>query len=358
MNKWQRRYFIVGAVAAVLCLLGAAAARQQFFISYLFAFLFWFSLAIGALGLRLLHQLTGGAWGDLIEPQLKAAARSLPFVALLFIPILVGLKVLYPWAQPALVAVDPVLQHKHIYLNIPFFCFRTVFYFGAWSLMAYKSTRRTCAPSLILYVLTLSFAAIDWMMSIEPHWYSTIYGVLLLVASLQSALAFVTVGLRILQNPHGHTDAHFLKPYLDLGNMLLALVMFWAYVSFSQYLIIWSANLPEEIPWYLSRQKGGWFVLAMVLVVGQFVLPFLVLLGRRNKQKLERLAWVAAFVAVLGVLNMYWFIQPAFFPGGFHLHWLDAAAFAAVGGIWMGLFVTALQKQPAPVGTYAPETNP
>ena len=357
MNKLQQRSFVVGAIAAILSLLGAAAARQQFFISYLFGFLFWFSLAIGSLGLRLLHQLTGGAWGDLIEPQLKAAARSLPFVGILFVPILIGLRVLYPWAQPALVAADPILQHKHIYLNIPFFCLRAAFYFGIWSLMAYKGNRRTCAPGLILYVLTISFAAIDWMMSIEPHWYSTIYGVLLLIVSLQSALAFVTVGLRLLQNPHGHEEAQFLKPYLDLGNMLLALVMFWAYVSFSQYLIMWSANLPEEIPWYLNRQKGGWFILAMGLVLFQFILPFLVLLGRRNKQKLDRLAWVAAIVAALGVMNMFWFIQPSFFPEGFHLHWLDAAAFSALGGIWMGLFLMGLKRQPAPVGNYTPEAS-
>lgn len=372
MIKTRQRSLFVGAAGALLCLLGAVAARQQFFISYLCAYLFWFGIAVGSFGILMMHHVTGGAWGDLIRPQLNAAAMTLPFLGLLFIPILLGISTLFPWARPDLVSADALLRHKHLYLNIPFFALRAAGYFILWSVMAYRLNRwslrsdfagpalarRRSAPGLVVYSLTLSFAVLDWMMSLEPHWYSTIYEAMVIIGQMLSAFAFVTFGLRCLQNQPPDQGTQSVKPYWDLGNMLLAFVMFWAYMSFSQYLIIWSGNLPVEIAWYLPRQRGGWFWMAMALIVFQFIMPFLILLGRRNKQRLDRLVWVAITILGMAVICNYWLIQPAFFPGRLHVHWLDLAAFAALGGFWLAIFITQLQKQPAPVGSYAREATP
>ncbi len=323
-----------------------ALERIQFFQSYLFAFMFWFGIAIGALGLLMLRQLVGGAWAELILPLLTSAARTLPWLALLFVPIALGLSTLYPWSRAATVAADPLLQHKHLYLNIPFFLVRAVFYFSVWSFLAYRLTHRRSAPGLVLYMFTVSFALIDWMMSLEPTWMSTIYPVMMIMGQVLSTLAFSICGLRFLL-PQRWSEETDKKPFRDLGNMLLTFVLLWTYMSFAQYLIIWAGNLPEEIVWYLPRQEGGWFWVAMALVAFQFFLPFFILLGRRNKERLSRLVWVAALILAMSAVNLFWMIEPPLRPSGFSIHVLDLVLLLVIGAAWRHAFLLQFRKEVA-----------
>ncbi len=362
IDRTRRWLAVASALGAGFCFLGVVINRQQFFISFLFAYLFWFGIAIGCLGILLIHHVTGGAWGEMIRPQLEAAAQTIPLLSVLFIPVVFGLRILFPWARPEVVAADPLLMHKHLYLNVPFFCARALFYFALWSVMAFQLTRprpsaRWSAPGLGLYALTLTFAILDWMMSLEPTWSSTIYSPMVIIGQMLTAFAFVTCGLRFLRDSGEQENPSEIKPFWDLGNMLLAFVMFWAYMAFSQYLIIWSANLPEEIPWYLHRQEGGWFWIAMALIFFQFILPFLVLLGRLNKQKLDRLSRVAVLILCIGALNTFWLVEPAFYPSRFHIHWVDAATLVAIGSLWLAHFLGRLKQRPALVGKYMAEVS-
>jgi hypothetical protein len=315
----------------------------DFFSAYLFAFLFWFGIAIGALGLLMLHGLVGGEWGELINPFLRPAARTLPWLALLFVPLVFGLATLYPWANAAVAASDPLLRHQHLYLNVPFFLVRAAGYFLVWTFYAYNLTPRRSAAGLVVYMFTVSFALIDWMMSLEPAWISTIYPVMVLMGQVLAALAFAVVGLRWLA-PRRQSDAVDKKPFRDVGNLLLTFVMMWAYTSFSQYLVIWSGNLPEEIAWYLPRQDGAWFWIAMALIVGQFFLPFAVLLGRRNKERLPRLAAISGFILAMNAVTLFWLIEPPLRKSGFPLRWTDPVLFVVLGAVWWHAFSVEFRK--------------
>ncbi len=374
MTKVRNRLLLGGTAGAVLCAWGVFRNHDQFFVSYLFAYQFWFGIAAGCLGLVMLHALTGGAWGDVIHPLLEAGMMTLPWFALFFIPLLWGLPALYPWARPEEVLRDTVLQHKQIYLNVPFFELRALGYFGLWSWMAWRLHRwtrqsaegdadstqqmnRHSGPGLVLYFLSLTFAALDWMMSLEPHWSSTMYEVMIIVGYALAAFAFAICVLAWLRPPRPLVETWAQKPMWDLGNLVLAFVMFWAYLSFSQYLVIWSANLPEEITWYQRRQTGGWFWVAMTLIGFQFFLPFLALLGRRNKQRLERLAAIAALLLAVHLVELFWLVQPAFYPQGFHAHWMDGAVPVTLGALWLAVFLTQLKKLPSPIGVYRAEAQ-
>jgi hypothetical protein len=315
--------------------------------SYLFAWMFFFGIAIGALGLLMMHQLTGGEWGDVILPFMVPAARTLPWLALLFVPVGLSLSALYPWARPALVAADPLLQHKHLYLNAPFFWARAVFYFAVWSFLTFRLTHRRSAWGLVLYMFTVSFAVIDWMMSLEPAWMSTIYPAMVTMGAALSALAFGVCGLRFL-TPERWSESTAKKPFRDLGNMLLTFVMLWAYMSFAQYLIIWYGNLPDEIVWYLPRQAGGWFWIAMALIFLQFFLPFFVLLGRRNKERLSRLAWVAILILVMRAVTLFWLIEPPLRPAGFSVRVWDVVMFLLLGAVWLRAFFIQYRRTAHP----------
>jgi hypothetical protein len=314
-----------------------------FFSSYLFAFMFWFGLSIGALGLLLLHDLVGGEWGDLIRPFLVAAARALPWLALLFVPIALGASAIYPWARAAEVAASAKLQHNHLYLNLPFFCVRAIFFFAVWTWLANKRTPRFSAAGLVVYMFTVSFALIDWMMSLEPQWISTIYPAMVMMGEILSTLAFSVCCLRFL-TPERWTETVAKKPFRDLGNMLLTFVMFWAYMSFAQYLIIWSGNLPEEIAWYLPRQQGGWFWVAMAMIAFQFFLPFFVLLGRRNKERLARLTWVAALILIMEAVALLWLIEPPL-QSSWSKVWLDPVLLVALGAAWRWAFLSGFRRE-------------
>ncbi len=368
IKKFERVSAIVGIVVGIA---GVLASPTQFFRSYLFAFMFWFGMGIGCLGIVLLLHVVGGTWSDLIRPLLEAGASTLPWLAICFVPILFGIEKIYPWARADAVAGDVVLQHKRAYLNVPFFVLRAVACLTLWSLMAVRlnrwsdprnapleeRARRYSGVGLFIYFLTLLFCLTDWTMSLEPHWYSTIYQLMVVVGQALGALAFAVCGLALFGCARS-SEAMPPKPLLDLGNMMLTLVMFWAYTAFSQYLIIWSGDIPDEISWYLHRQQGGWFWIAMVLIVFQFFLPFTVLLLRTAKARLERLAGVCALIVGVRILEVYWLIEPAFYPGDFHIHWLDVALPIGLGGVWCFAFLKTLERRPAIIVACMPEAAP
>jgi len=364
LDVFQQRALLVGIGGLALCLVGAVLSPAQFFRSYLLAYLFWIGITLGCLALVMLHHLVGGAWGFVIRRVLESGTRTLPLMAVLFIPLLFGLSDLYSWARPEVVASDEILRHKSSYLNVPFFVFRTAVYFAVWIGVAHVLNKWSLAqdqtadpslarrfellsgPGLVLYGGTVTFASIDWVMSLDPHWFSTIYGVMFMVGQVLATLAFVIVAMMLLAGYKPLSAVLTPGHFHDLGNLLLAFVMLWAYVAFSQYLIIWSGNLPEEIPWYLQRMSGGWQWIGLALMLFHFALPFLVLLSRRTKRSLQMLAAVAGAMLLMRLIDVFWLIAPGFHHAGMFLHWLDVLAPLSIGGIWLAVFTWQLKRRP------------
>jgi hypothetical protein len=335
---------------------------EQLFRSYLISYLFWLGIALGCLPLLMLHHLVGGTWGFVIRRVLEAGTRTLPLMALLFLPIIFGIHYLYDWSHPEIVARDRILQAKAAYLNVSFFVLRAAIYFFAWMIFAYllnkwsaeqdvtgnpdiiRRFQMLSAPGLVVYSLAITFASVDWGMSLEPHWFSTIYGMLFMVGQSLAALAFVIPVAAYLSESlpvSKFLNADILQ---DLGNLLLTFVMLWAYLSFSQYLIIWSGNLTSEIPWYVHRGTNGWQWVAALLALFHFAIPFLLLLGRANKRKKTFIASIAIAIVAMRWVDIYWLIAPAFFPS-VRIHWLDVLLLAVLGGIWFYVFLGQLMNR-------------
>jgi hypothetical protein len=360
----RQRAFIASAAALALSAIGGLLNPTQFFFSYLIAFMLCLGVALGCLALMMVHHLSGGAWGVVIRRVLEAAARTLPVLALLFVPIAFGMHVLYLWSRPEIVAEDHIIQAKVLYLNRPFFLARAVFYFAVWIVVARVLTTWSAAQDdsgdprlarrmqiasaggLLLYGLTITFASFDWVMSLEPKWFSTIFGVLFMGGQGLSALAFViAVAVALAARP---PMAGVITPthLHDLGKLLLAFVMLWAYFSFSQFLIIWSGNLPEEIPYYVHRLHGGWRWIGLLLVVFHFAVPFLLLLSRSLKRNPAPLAWLACGLLAMRLVDLIYLIGPEAHPEGFAVHWMDVTLPIGLGALWVGLFLRQLAKRP------------
>jgi hypothetical protein len=365
LNRVQSGALVVGGLGVIGCLVGIFASRLQFFQAYIVAYLFFLGLGLGSMAILMIQYITGGAWGAVIRRLLESATRTLPLMALLFVPIALGIADLYEWARPQHVAHDTALQHKSLYLNVPFFLGRAVFYFAAWLGTAYflnrwsleqdtapdaRLTRRLEMLSrggLLLYALTMSFAAVDWGMSLEPHWASTIYGVMFMGGQGLSTFAFVIPVAALIATRPPFSRIITAEQFHDLGKLMLAFVKLWAYFAFSQYLIIWSGNLPEEIPWYLKRTRNGWQWVAFVLILVHFGLPFLVLLSRDVKRHGRAVAMVASLLIVARLIDLFWLLRPGVAAeAGFAISWLDPAAVAAIGGMWTWLFVAQLKTRP------------
>jgi hypothetical protein len=321
LSRLQKRFFLIGIVVIGISLIFAFLSPDQFFRSYLFAYVFWIGLALGSLAITLLHHLSGGRWGAVIRRVLESGTRTFPLLALLFLPLIPGIRALYLWSDQKKVAADHILQQKSAYLNVPFFLGRTALYFAVWLILAYflnKWSRQEDQGStatlqsrfqflggigLLLYGLTATFASVDWMMSLEPHWFSTIYGLLVITGQVLSAFAFVIAVASILMQHSPLSEKLTSTLFHDLGKLMFAFVMVWAYLAFSQFLIIWSGNLPEEIPWYKHRLTHGWQILGLFIVIFHFALPFLLLLSRDLKKNPRLLSMIA-----VGVLFMRWSI--------------------------------------------------
>jgi hypothetical protein len=367
-DRIQRIALIAGVVALVLAAVGAFLDPTAFFQSYLMSFLYWLAFPLGAMAIVALYHLGGGVWGLPIRRPLEAAMITIPLFALLFLPLaldmLLGPSHLYEWQHADVIANDPILQHKAPYLNSTFWLIRAALYFVLWSAGAFLLYRmsleqdRTGDPdlprllgrrsrlALFFYVLAVSFSSFDWGMSLDPHWFSTIYGVIFLIGGGLTGVAFSIIMVRLLSPRSPTRQVTRPQGINDLGNLQLAFVVLWAYMNLSQFLIIWAANLPEENPWYLRRSEDGWLPITLFLIVFQFAVPFFILLARNNKRNIERLTWVAIAVLVMRLVDMFWIIMPEVRHEGLSIHWLDIVTPIGVGGIWVAAYIWALRRAP------------
>jgi hypothetical protein len=369
IDRLQRNALIVGVVGSAAAVAGLALDPAQFYKSYLLAFIYVLAFPLGSLGLMMIHHLSGGGWGMPIRRIFEASARTLPFLAVLFLPVLFGMKHIFEWTDLAAVAKDPILTSKQPYLNEPFFYIRFFIYFAIWSGLAYtlsgwsrrqdheytpgseRKFRLLSGPGLILYALSATFASVDWIMSLDPHWFSTIFGLLFLIQHGLAALSFVILMYALL-GKSAPMDA-IIKPVNvhDVAKLLLAFTMIWAYFNFSQFLIIWSANLPEEIPWYLERSTHGWEYVSYGLLIGQFFVPFFLLLSRDIKRTASRVVKVAIWVLVMRYFDFFWNIGPAMHRETPMLNWIDLATVVGLMGLWVALFAWQYRARPLlPVG--------
>jgi hypothetical protein len=361
LAQYQRRALIAAAIGGLLSIVGLLLNPAQFFQSYLTGYMLVLGLTLGSLALGMIHQLSGGAWGVVTRRLFGAASRVVPIVTLLFLPIVFGMPYLYEWSRADVVANDEILQAKQLYLNTPFFLVRAAIYFLVWNGLVYFLNRwsleqdrlndprialrmeRLSGAGLLAYVLTVTFASFDWLMSLDPHWYSTIYGVLIIGGQGLTALAFLVAAFVWLSR-RAPFDA-FLVPqhFHDLGNLMLGFVMLWAYFSFSQYLIIWSGNLPEEITWYIHRTQTGWRFVGLALIVFHFAVPFLLLLSRRVKRQPELLVRIALGLLAARLIDLFWLVAPAFHRDGLSVSWMDIAVPLTLLAIWLGGFFHQLR---------------
>ncbi|MGE0761171.1 MAG: hypothetical protein AB7O38_29425, partial [Pirellulaceae bacterium] len=329
----------------------------------------WWTLSVGCLGVTLLHQMTGGNWGYAARPFLDAGVRTLPLVAVAFLPLAFGLDHLYEWTEPDFFAGDPHAHNRAWYLQSGFFLGRAGVGFAiclalGWIMtigvvrpdgrMALRRLPKTGGFGCVLLANVVTLAAVDWTMSLEPHYTSTMYGALFIGAGLLGALCISVVGVAVALQATARQDDAARKSLHDLGTLTFALLMVWAYLSFSQFLITYSGNLPHAAEWYVRRLNGGWQWLGIAQMVLKFAVPFLLLLSRSLKRSPAAMAWVALGVLGMQVVEMYWVVVPAFYPDHFHLHWLDAVAFAAIGGLWLAEFSRQLQHRLVPVLPYWP----
>lgn len=354
-----------GTIAAVLgvVLTGAGFAMSgldRFYEAYLVAYTFWMGVVLGSLALLMVQHLSGGAWGVVLRRPFEAAVRTLPYMAVLFLPIVFGMQSLYSWARPEALN-DPLIQTKAAYLNTPFFLMRQAFYFIIWTGMGTLLTSwsaehdRTGDPVLLrkisflsgagilIFGLTVTFAMVDWTMSVNPHWFSTIWGMLYIGGQGLSAFAFGIIVLVMLSHA-APLDKVITHHHLhDLGKLLFAFLMLWAYLTFSQLLIIWSANIPEEIPHYLTRWDHGWEYVTYAIIVAHFILPYSLLLSRDLKRNPAKLRLIATWIICVRVIDYYWHVAPEFHKDGLSLSLLDVALPIALGGIFLVLFVSQLR---------------
>jgi hypothetical protein len=380
LDRIRSLALIVGVAGLAGGLVAAFVWRDLGFPSYLVAYMFWVGISLGCVGITMLHHLVGGTWGQLIRRPMEAGGMTLLPMAVLFLPLAFGLPTLYRWARPEEASRDPLILHKAVYLNPNAFLLRAAGYFVLWIVFAALLNRWSAAqdrtsdtaptrrlqvlsgPGLVLLFLTGSLAAIDWLMSLEPDWYSTIYGPMVIIGQGVSTFAFMIIVAALLSPYEPVSRLARADEFHDLGNLLLAFVMLWAYMSFSQYLIIWSGNLVEEIPWYLRRTTGGWQYVAMALMAFHFFVPFFLLLSRETKRRAEALTWVAAGVVVMHLVDLFWLVIPApNKPLEPRVPWADVVfvpvATAGIGGIWLATFLWFLGgKSLIPLNT--PEIDP
>lgn len=370
-HHWQWRINLVAGVGISLCLTGWWWNPATFIRSYLWAYLFWLGIALGSLALGLLPWLTGGIWGLVLRRWFEAAARTLPILAVLFLPLAFAARYQYVWTDHDFVAGDHALEFKTAwYLNETFWAIRAIIYFVIWIGLAYAMTtlsvrqdradaleprglRSLSAAGLILYAVTITLASVDWVMSLEPKWFSSIFGALFGMGQVVTAWAFAVVGI-LLFHERPPLPALLGRPLLrDFGSLMLAFLMVWAYLSFSQFLLIWSGNLPEEVAYYLRRSQGGWEYLAWALAVFGFAVPFMWLLSGQIKRDRASLIRVSILILVMRMVDLFWQVVPAPQPtiGSdseiyFQFAWTDVAAPVGIGGVWLWFFLWNLQQRP------------
>lgn len=352
----------VGIAGLIGCAVAPMVDRREFFVSYLFGFLFWLGIALGCSGFLMIHHLTAGRWGFPIRRFFEAALSTLPFLAVLFIPILLELAQLYPWAMPANVSIDKVLQHKHVYMNPALFVLRAVVNFAIWILIARllikwsaeqdttksveptRRLRKLSGPGLVIYPMTVTFAFVDWVMSMEADWYSTVFPLLICIGQMLSALAFVILLLSWLGPRSSLGEVLAKENFHHLGNLLLTFTMLWAYLAYAQLIVIWSGDLPHEISWYLHRIADGWRVIAFALLIFHFFGPFFLLLFRQSKSRPQVLVAIAAAIFLAHIADVWWVVAPSLYHNRFHATWMAPVAWLGIGGIWLTIFSGDLKR--------------
>ena len=357
---------IIGIIGLILTIVGVAVDPAQFFKSYLWAFVFWLGLSVGCMAWLMVQYLSGGAWGVMVRRVCESAAKTIPIWLVLFAPIIAGIPYLYgnSWANANLVAHDPVLHHKAAYLNTPFWIARAYIYLGGWSFCAWFLNRwsdredrdggitprqtmaKLAAPGIIFWAFAVTFMATDWIMSVNTEWFSTMFGLLFMAGQGLSSMSFIICIMVMLSKRKPMSQLLTVKHMHDLGKFLLANTMVFAYFSFSQFLITWAGNLPDEIPWYKHRLEGGWERLGLFLVIGHFALPFALLLSSDLKKNFKMLRAVALLIIVMRMMGVFWETVPEFFPYHIHVSWMDITAPIGLGGIWLAIFLTNLLKRP------------
>jgi hypothetical protein len=360
--RLSRRALIVGVLGLVACGISWASHSEDFYHAYLIGYLLVLGAALGSLVLLMVQHMTGGKWGIVIRRPLEAATRTLPLLAVFFLPIFLGVRHIYVWAQPV---HEKLSAFQENYLTVGGFRTRAVIYFAIWSGLALLLSRLSLqqdskpddrmirrqlqlfsGPGILLYVTTMSLAAIDWVMSLSPQWISTIYGFLFVIGQAITAMALMIIILTMLAKSEPMSGVVKPQNLHDLGKLLFAFIMVWAYFSFSQLLIIWSGNLPEEIVFYKARLTGTWGFFAVALLLLHFALPFMLLLSRDLKRNSALLPKVAMFLIAMRLVDLTWITGPEFSQHGFQLHYPDLAAPLGIGGIWLFWFAKQLQQRP------------
>jgi hypothetical protein len=374
INRLRTLALGVGGIALIIWAVGAYFNTEQALRSWLLGFIFWGGIGLGSLGVLMLQYLTGGAWGVVIRRILEAGSRTLPIIVLMFIPLAIGVYThsFYEWTHLPL--TDHAIKARGVYLLPWAWIARSAIYFILFGVMAYKLNKwsveqdqtttieesrlvlekasRFSGPTLVIYSLVVTFCAVDWVMTLDPHWFSTIWGLLFVAGWALSCFCFVVALLAYLSDKAPMNTVIGKRHFHDLGKLMLALVMVWAYFNFSQFLIIWAGNLPEETGWWLTRMKGGWGYIGVILIAFHFAFPFLVLLQQDFKRRAKWLAGIAIFVLFMRIVDMFYLIGPStrisggMEAGAFYISWLDIVAPIAVGGIWLWWFFGELLKRP------------
>ncbi|MDQ2843038.1 MAG: hypothetical protein M3Y72_18770 [Acidobacteriota bacterium] len=370
----ERLAGVVGGLGLLLCVAGFFYNRAEFFQSYLFAFIYWSGFAFGGLGILLINNTVGGKWGVTARRFLEAQMRTLPLIFIFTLILLFGMKDLYPWTHPNIVAASDVLRHKQPFLNIPFFIARVFIYFALLALWGWRVNRMSdeqdrtgdptirermrafSAPGVLVFTMTMTFAYIDWILSADTQFFSTVYGAMILIGDIVQSFALTLLVMILASRGDrfgGRINAKILH---DLGNMMFAFVIFWTYLSASQLIIVWPANLPQELVWYLDRVSGFWKWFALATALSMFAIPFLALLSQARKRDPRRLMKVAIWLLVARVIDVFWIIEPTFRNSstssalhtghGFAIYWTDFAAFIGIGGVWLYVFLGQLRRRP------------
>lgn len=360
-DRIQRLALIIGGVAALICVWGFVQDRDQFLRSYLVGYIFWLLIALGCLGWTMINHLTAGKWGIVLRRGWEAGSRTLHLLVILLLPFLFGMGSVFSWARPE-AAEDELIQAKAAYLSVDAFWLRVFLYFGVWILLSFLLTRNSArqdetgdpqasrrlrnlsGPGIVLYVAACSVFSWDWLMSLDPHWFSSLYGMYFVAMTALSALLFSCV-LAWLLNREEPMRAVFKPKYFhDQGKLALALIMFWAYMALSQFLITWSGNVPEFVTWYIHRNNGGWKAYSVLLILLHFFVPFAILLSASLKKQPGKLAAIALFLLFMQWVDLYWQAAPIFYEE-ITVHFFDFVTLVAVGGLWIAVFIAELKRR-------------
>ncbi len=363
LQRLQRPVLAAGILLLAASVGGAFFGPADFFHGYLAGYLFWLGIALGSMAYLMIQYLTGGAWGIMTRRPLEAASRTLPLLAVLFIPIAFGMGGLYGWAHHDIVQRERVLQHRSGYMNPAFFVVRAAIYLVVWMIFALflnrwsaeeealPGTKRSkltklSAGGLIAFLFSISFAAVDWAQSLETRWASTMWGLLFIAAQGLTAMAFLIIVMTLLSRREPMAGVLKADHFHDFGKLLFANLMLWAYFAFSQYLIVWSANLTDEISYYITRTRTSWAWLGVALIVFLFLIPMLLLLNRNLKRNVYMLSTVAAIVLVMTYFDELWIVLPGYYRLGFRIQWMDVTTPFGLGAVWLWAYLRELPKRP------------